>query len=96
MSLKAYKKQQNYESRLSKKERKMFFNGLNTSVVSDNRKFWKTVKPLFPNKGNYGNEIRLVENEEIIDDDTRVAEMIFQNCGSLFRYPWKSVYCRKC
>ena len=52
----------------------MFFNSLNTSVVSNNRKFWKTVKPLFPNKRNYGNKIRLVENEEIICDDTKVAE----------------------
>ena len=74
----------------------MLSDSLNPSVISDNRKFWKNVKPLFPNKGNYGNEIRLVENEEIIGDDTRVAEMIFQNCGSLFRYPRKSVYCRKC
>ena len=32
--------------RLYKKERKMLFNGLNQSVVSDNRKFWKHVKPL--------------------------------------------------
>ena len=52
----------------------MFFNSLNSSVISDNRKFWKTVKPLFSNKGNYGNKIKLVENEEIIDDDTKVAE----------------------
>ena len=52
----------------------MFFNSLNLSVISDNRKFWKTVKPLFSNKGNYGNKIKLVENEEIIDDDTKVAE----------------------
>ena len=73
-SLKAYKKQKNYVSRLYKKERKMFFNSLNPSVISDNRKFWKTVKPLFSNKGNYGNKIKLVENEEIIDDDTKVAE----------------------
>ena len=73
-SLKAYKKQKNYVSRLYKKERKMFFNSLNSSVISDNRKFWKTVKPLFSNKGNYGNKIKLVENEEIIDDDTKVAE----------------------
>ena len=29
----------------------MFFNSLNPPVVSD--KFWKTVKPLFPNKGIY-------------------------------------------
>ena len=49
-SLKAYKKQKNYVSRLYKKERKMFFNSLNPSVISDNRKFWKTVNPLFSNK----------------------------------------------
>ena len=52
----------------------MFFNSLNPSVISDNRKFWKIVKPLFSNKGNCGNKIKLVENEEIIDDDTKVAE----------------------
>ena len=52
----------------------MFFNSLNSSVISDNRKFWKTVKPLFSNKGNYGNKIKSVENEEIIDDDTKTAE----------------------
>ena len=37
-------------------------------------KLWKTVNPLFSNKGNYGNKIKLAENEEIIDDDTKVAE----------------------
>ena len=74
MPLKAYKKQKNYLCRLYKKERKMFFNSLNPSVISDNRKFWKTVKPLFSNKGNYGNKIKLVENEEIIADDTKIAE----------------------
>ena len=73
-SLKAYTKQKNYVSRLYKKERKMFFNSLNPSVISDNRKFWKTVKPLFSNKGNYGNKIKLGENEEIIHDETKVAE----------------------
>ena len=77
----------------------MFFYSLNSSVISDNRKFWKTVKPLFSNKGNYSNKIKLVENEEIIDDDTRSCrrtKQFFENCGSLFRYPQKSVYCRKC
>ena len=32
------------------------------------------MKPLSSNKGNYGNQIKLVENEEIIDDDVKVAE----------------------
>ena len=39
MSLKAYKKQKSYLSRLYKRERKMFFNSLNPSVISANREF---------------------------------------------------------
>ena len=57
-SIKEYKKQKCFISRLYKKERKMFFNTLNRSVVSDNQKCWKTVKSLFSNKGNYGNKIK--------------------------------------
>ena len=55
----------------------MFFNSLNLSVVSDNRKFWKTVKSLFSNQGNYSNKIKLVQNVEIIDDHTKVAEELY-------------------
>ena len=73
-SLKAYKKQMNYVSRLYKKERKILFNSLNPSAISDNWKFRKTAKFIFSNKGNYGNKIKLIENEEVIDDDTKVAE----------------------
>ena len=97
--LKAYKKQKNYVSRLYKKKRKMFFNSLNPPVVSDNRKFWKTVKPHFSKNRNYGNKIKLVEIEEIIDDDTKVAEELnnfFKNSGSLYRYSRKSIYYGKC
>ena len=36
----------------------------------------ETVKSLFSNKGNYGNKIKLVENENIIDEDTKVAEKL--------------------
>ena len=73
-SLKAYKKQKTYESRLYKKERNILLNSLKLSVVLDNQKFWKTVKPLFKNKGNYVSKIKLVRNEGIIDDNTKVAE----------------------
>ena len=65
-SLKEYKKQNNYISRLYKKERNIFFNSLNSSVISDNRKFWKTVKHLFSNKGNHGNKIKLVEMKKLL------------------------------
>ena len=69
-----YKKQKNYCSRLYKKERKKFFNNLNTSFVNDNKLFWKTVKPFFSSKGSFGNKIKLVENDKVWHDDSKIAE----------------------
>ena len=51
----------------------MFFNSLNPSVISD-QTFWKTIKTTFSKQGNYENKIKIVKNEEIIDDNTKVAE----------------------
>ena len=75
LSLRAYKKQKNYFSRLYKKERKKFFNGLNPSFVTDNKLFWKPVKPFFCDKGNYGTNIKLVEEEEVLQNDSETAEI---------------------
>ena len=75
--LRAYKKQKNYCSRLYKKERKKFFNGLNPSFVTDNKLFWKTVKPFFSNKGNYGANIKLVEGE-VWQNGSKIAEKLNQ------------------
>ena len=57
-----------------KKDRKIFFDSLNPSIISDNRKFWKNIKPFFSNKGNFGNKLNLVEGGEIIDKDGNIAE----------------------
>ena len=53
-SLKAYKEQKNYCSKLYKKDRKKFFDNLNTSAASDNKTFWKVIKPFFTNKSTFG------------------------------------------
>ena len=84
-SLRAYKKQKNYCSRLYKKERKKFFNGLNPSFVTDNKLFWKTIKPFFSDKGNYGDNIKLVEEEQVLQNDSEIAEQLnefFKNAVS--------------
>ena len=73
-SLKVYKKQKNYCSRLYKKEIKKFFNGLNSSFVTENKLFQKKVKPFFSDKGNYGANIKLVEGEEFLQNDSKIAE----------------------
>ena len=84
-SLRAYKRQENYCSRLYKQERKKFFNNLNPKCVSDNKFFWKTVKPLFSRKGSYNANIKLSEKDEIIQNDEKVAETLnsfFENVVS--------------
>ena len=59
-----------YYSKLYKKERKNIFDNLNTSVVSDKKTFWKVIKPYFTNKSTFGRNIKLIEKEEILKDDT--------------------------
>ena len=75
-SFRAYKKQKNFCSRLYKKERKQFFNNPNPSFVIDNKLFWKTIKPFFSNKGNYGSQIKLVEKDEVLQDDDLIAKKL--------------------
>ena len=81
-SLKAYKKQKNYCSKLYKKERQKFFDNVNTSVVSNDKTFWKVMKPVFTNKSTFGRNMKLIEKEEILEGYTVIAEelnRIFSN-----------------
>ena len=73
--LRAYKKQKKFCGRLYKKQRKIFFNNLNPKFVSDNKLFWKTVKPLFCSKGSYNANIKFTDKGEIIQNDEEVAEI---------------------
>ena len=50
-SRRAYRKQNNYCSRLYKEERKRYYTNLDLKKVSDSRTFWKTIKPFFSDKG---------------------------------------------
>ena len=70
-----YKKQRNFCSKLYKKERKKFYNNLSIEEITDNKKFWKTIKPLLSEKGVCGSsKINLVVNEENLSDDKEIAE----------------------
>ena len=62
-----------------------FFNNLNPSFVTDNKLFWKTIKPFFSNKGNYGSQVKLVEKDEVLQDDELIAKELnnfFKNAES--------------
>ena len=38
--------------------------------------FWKVIKPFFTNKNTFGRNIKLIEKEEILKDDTKIAEKL--------------------
>ena len=65
----AYKKQRNKCTHLLRKAKRVFYSNLNPSSISDNKKFWKIVKPFFSDKKPSNDRITLVENNDIISDD---------------------------
>ena len=75
----AYNKQRNHCVSLIRKTIKdYYYSNLDEKCVIDNKKFWKTVKPFLSDKTMMDDNITLVENDEIITDDLKVAE-IFNN-----------------
>ena len=44
--------------------------------IGDNKTFWKTVRPYFSDKYNKSSKITLFENNIVIADEKRVAELM--------------------
>ena len=89
-SLQCFKRQRNFCNRLYKRERKNFYSNLNIKNITDNKKFWKNVKPFFSNKGNSKNEITLIEGEKIISSELEVANTLnsfFENAVASLGIP---------
>ena len=71
----AFKKQRNFCVKLLRQSKQSYYSKLHPKVVNDNKKFWKTVKPLFSNKIHGTPCINFLENNVVVSDDTRVAEI---------------------
>ena len=71
-----YRKYRNYCVNLFKQEKKIYYQNLDPKLITDNKKFWKTVKPLFSEKTRCSKNIILVEKEEIISSNKSVAELM--------------------
>ena len=72
----AYKKQRNYCVSVLRSIKKSFYENLDPNQISDNRKFWKYVKPFFSNKTPFNNNITLLEKDDIVTDSTAYAEIL--------------------
>ena len=58
---KAYNKQRNLCASLIRSEKNNFFSNINTSDLTDNNTFWKTVKSFFTDKIKTKSKITLIE-----------------------------------
>ena len=85
---KAYNKEHNLCVNLIKSEKKNFFSNINTSDITDDKTFWKTVKPFFTDKIKTKSKITLIDrkvvsqegqeeifSEKIISEDQDVAKV---------------------
>ena len=60
----------------SEKEKRKFYNNIDISLVTDNKKFWKTVSPLFSEKYFSKRKLILVEDNNVVSKDGEVAETV--------------------
>ena len=60
---KAYNKQRNLCVSLIRSEKKNFFSNINTCGITDNKTFWKTVKPFFTDKIKTKSKITVIEKK---------------------------------
>ena len=78
---KEYKMQINFcvnPLKKAEKKKKSHFTNLDLNSVLDNRKFWPNVKPLFSNKVKTKQTIKVIENDEMIDDETKIAKIFYK------------------
>ena len=61
----AYKKQRNLCSNLLKKVKSDYYGNLKPSDVSDNKKIWSNVKPLFSDKCTLKDNISLLKKKQV-------------------------------
>ena len=87
-----FRKQRNLCVSLLRKTKRSYYSNLNEKNVIDNRKFWKTVKPMLSNKFVNNEKITLVDNEKIITNDKEIAKVLndfFSNIIKTLNIPKK-------
>ena len=52
-----------------------YYKNINLGNLTDNRKFWRTVKPIFSNKVQVNSSLTLIENGKMISKDSEIAEI---------------------
>ena len=83
-----YSKQCIYCVPLLQKSMSKYFGDLNEKKISDNKTFWKTIKPFLLDKVTSTQKISFIDREEIImdnDNSTEILNTFFFNIVSTLR-----------
>ena len=71
-----YTPQRNKCVSLLRKTKINYYGNLDQKDITDNKKFWKTVKPLLSDKSINSDKIHLNENGELINSESKTAEVL--------------------
>ena len=77
-----YKRMRNFCVKLLRKFIKEFYNNLNVKYITENKLFWKTVKP-FTDKTLKDERITLVENNKVVSDERELVEIFSKYFGNI-------------
>ena len=78
-----YKRQRNFCVKLLRRTKKEFYNNLNVKYITENKLFWKTVKPSFTDKTLKDERITLVENNKVVSDESELVEIFSKDFGNI-------------
>ena len=65
------------------KTKKEFYNSLNIKHITENKLFWKPVKPSFTYKTLKDGRITLVENNKVVSDESKLVEIFGKYFGNI-------------
>ena len=74
-----YDKQRNYCVSLLRETKTKYYANLNERDLTDNKQFWRTVKPALSDKIKSSEKITLVEQRETLDTDGNIDDQIFND-----------------
>ena len=80
-----YKKQRNYYVSVLIKSKTNYYANLDEKKVSDNKLFWKVIKPSFSDKSRVKEQINLVEKGEILKTDLETVEVLNTFFGNIVK-----------
>eukprot|EP00794_Sanderia_malayensis_P000652 gene652-1320_t len=72
--IKRYREQRNVVVRMNKNAKREYYRSIQAKSIENDKKFWKTMKPLFSNVNPMSEKINLIENGKILSNDEEIAE----------------------